>query len=234
MMWDMDAHQKQERRGSPRPGSPKKKGAGCAIFAIVMVVVAVVVVVAGAIMTFMFARKAHVAEFEDRMEYAETMLADSRAMMAGDRDESGLVMLSEESIGKIPATDFGDELSREHFIAVVTDEHATDLMRKQFAEKANGARVKWLLKVGDVSAPSSSGQIKASLSMPYRISRGNGWSGSSVSVRADFGPDAVDELMKVRRGQWVTLEGQLALEGNGRAARIVAARVVKRGAEMEE
>ena len=118
-------------------------------------------------------------------------------------------------------------MSREHFVAVMADDAATDLMRKQFAEKANGMRVKWLLRVVDVAAADSNGAIKASLTMPYRITQGNGWSGSSVSVRAEFGPDAVDDLMKIRRGQWVTVEGELAIESNGRGARRLGGRVVE-------
>jgi len=222
MIEDMEPHQKQERRHGQ-----EKKTAGCAIGAVICVGVAVVVVLVGAFFMYFLARKATVMEGQARMEQAETMLAASEPMMMGAGDETGLVMLTAESVGKISATDFGDELSREHFVAVMADDHATDLMRKQFAEKANGLRVKWLLRVGDVAAPGSSGEIKASLSMPYRISQGSGWSGSSVSVRAEFGPDAVDDLMKVRRGQWVTVGGELAVESNGRGARLLGARVVE-------
>jgi len=219
MMEDMEPHQKQERSHSQ-----EKKTAGCAIFAVIIVGVAVAVVVVGAVVMMVWTRKAAMVEGEAAMPYAETLFGASEAAHAAG-EEAGMVMLSADSIGKISATDFGDELSREQFVAVMADDQATDLMREQFEEKANGMRVKWLLRVEEVAAPDSKGAIKASLGMPYRIRTGSGWRGSSVSVKAEFGPDAVDDLLKVRRGQWVTLQGKLAIDSNGRGARILAARV---------
>jgi hypothetical protein len=160
---------------------------------------------------------------------AERAEAFSRSAgpMSVDGDDSGMVFISRESIGSMSAADIGDELSREQYIANAVDEHATDLMRKQFAQKANGMQVKWLLQVVDVSAPDSNGTIRAALSMPYRISRGSGWGGSSVSVRAEFAEDAVDALMKVRREQWVTVAGELQMDSDGRGVRLLGARVVE-------
>lgn len=223
MIEAMDSRQKQERRNGQQ-----KKGSGCVIIAVILVAVAILAVLVGAFFMFFWARKAVVMEGEEQMVRAEAMQMASESRLMRNGDEEGLVMLTEELIARMSATDFGDGLSREHFVAAVLDDHATDLMRKQFAEKANGMRVSWLLRVDDVSAPDSNGAIRAPMSMPYRIAQGHGgWAGSSVSVIAEFGPDAVDDLLKVRRGEWVKVEGELKLESNGRSARILGARVVE-------
>ena len=50
---------------------------------------------------------------------------------------------------------------------------------------------------------------------------------SSISIQVEFPPEAADDLMRVRRGQWLTVTGKLALEDRNRNARIKEARVAK-------
>jgi hypothetical protein len=93
--------------------------------------------------------------------------------------------------------------------------------------RADGLDVSWLLRIENVRSPVEDRPIEATFSMPYMITRGPHWrSSSSISVQAEFPADAVDKLMAVRRGDWVTVAGKVRVEARGRGARIEAARLV--------
>ena len=38
--------------------------------------------------------------------------------------------------------------------------------------------------------------------------------GSSVTVQCEFGPEVRSHLLNLRRGDWITIEGQLSFDGS--------------------
>ena len=109
-------------------------------------------------------------------------------------------------------------LTREQFIVHSIDSNATDLMRAEFAKTANGTTVRWLLLTDDIRDQNN--RIQGSFSIPYEIHRDHGMSGSSISVTCSFQDASRDSLLKVRRGDWVLIQGKLSFDGSGRSARI--------------
>lgn len=202
-----------------------KKGGGCGLVAVIGGVVLLIAVVPIAILMLLWTRKATVMDEAETMERAESVLQASAPYDPNSGREQNGVVITESRLASLAVADFGSELSREQFIAVMTDDHATDLTRQQFKAKADGQQVEWLLKVRDVDAPGSDGSIKAEFKIPYSVSYGgHSMMSSSLTVRAEFPPEAVDDLEQVRREQWVTVAGSLKVEQP--CARIRSARLV--------
>lgn len=131
---------------------------------------------------------------------------------SGNADERGSVTLTPESIASYSAADSVTGLTREHFVAMVADNNTTALARETFAKRANGQVVRWLLRISDVSEQSESPRLIADFELPYRIMNGpHGWTGSSIGIRAEFPEGERERLLKLRRGDWVTVEGSLRL-----------------------
>jgi hypothetical protein len=132
---------------------------------------------------------------------------------SGDKEES--VVLTADSFGRYSPADFGSGLTREHFVALMADQNATNLARQTFTKQATGQVVRWLLKTGDVQEADEAGGLMANFGLPYRIQTGpNGWTASSLTILAQFPAIERDRLLKLRRNDWVTVEGRLQLDSS--------------------
>jgi hypothetical protein len=150
---------------------------------------------------------------ESRRGQAEVDRAGAIAFASQSDDKEESVVLDRDSFGRYSPAEFGSGLTREHFVALMADQNATELARQTFTRNASGQVVRWLLKTGDVKAAGESGLLVAEFGLPYRIQSGpNSWSGSSLTIRAEFPAAERDRLLALRRNDWVTVEGRLQLE----------------------
>jgi hypothetical protein len=192
--------------------SETKRG-GCSVWIILLLlVVPVFCVMIPGLLWMKHSRSAsHRAEQE-----AEAARTRGIAFASSSGDEQESVTISPAQFGRYSPADFGSGLSREHFVALMADDHATELARQTFTRNANGQPIRWLLKTGDVEEEEgNSGALVATFELPYRIQTGHGsWSGSSLSIRAEFGADERERLLMLRRSDWVTVEGRLQLADN--------------------
>jgi hypothetical protein len=153
-------------------------------------------------------------------EYA-TELAEQVAMTEA-ADRAGTIVFQEGAIPRFPPHKSGDELTREQFVALMLDEHATDLARKSFEETARDTTVNWLLHTEDIF--DSNGTLQGHFTLPYEIKHGRGMRGSSLTVNCEFQEESKDSLLNVRRGDWVVVQGTLSFAGQ--QASIKEARIV--------
>ena len=137
-------------------------------------------------------------------------------------DREGTVVFQEGAIPRFQAHKSGEELTREHFVALMIDDHATELARKAFQETAHDTTVTWLLHTNDISE--HKGALQGFFTLPYEIRHGHGSRGSSVSVNCEFAEESRDSLLNVRRGDWVVVQGKLSFDGH--QAAIKEARVL--------
>lgn len=154
-------------------------------------------------------RKEHSLE-EARMRAAEVARMD-RAVLFPDGE-----------IPDFPPHRRGEEVTREEFVALMIDDLATELARREFQKTADGAPVRWLLETRDISG--GDGALRGNFTLPYWIVSGNRRQGSAVNLDCEFLPESRDALLRVRRGDWVVVEGRLSFDG--RDAAITEARLV--------
>jgi hypothetical protein len=188
-----------------------KKRSGCSALVIVLILGLLLLgLIVSSIFWFMSARVSRDrAALENHRSHAERIAFASES---GDERES--VKLSADSYPRYSAADLSAGLSREHFVALMADQNATELARQTFTATANGQTVRWLLKTSNVSQANDTGPILADFQLPYRIQTNpQSWTGSSLSVRAEFPPSERERLVVVRRNDWVTVEGRLELKG---------------------
>ena len=200
----------------------ESKTAGCSVLTILAVLGAIAVAVV-ALAAVLYTRARTVNQQQDHKARVEKI-----AFASAGGDERRGVTLSADAVGRYSPAEFGAGLTREHFVAIMSDGRATALARQAFAERANGQVVRWLLKAAEVRAASDPDRLEAELQLPYRIKTGpNGWTGSSLVIRAEFPPDQRDRLLGIRREDWATVEGRLQLDGAN--IRLLDARVVMPG-----
>lgn len=200
----------------------ESKTAGCSVLTILAVLGAIAVAVV-ALAAVLYTRARTVNQQQDHKARVEKI-----AFASAGGDERRGVTLSADAVGRYSPAEFGAGLTREHFVAIMSDGRATNLARQAFAERANGQVVRWLLKAAEVRQSSDPDRLEAELQLPYRIKTGpNGWSGSALTIRAEFPPGQRDRLLGVRREDWATVEGRLQLDGA--SIRLLDARVVLPG-----
>ena len=192
----------------------KSSGSGC-LTAVILVIVLGGVGVVG-IFALFYTRAAKVHEMAGEEA--------TRIGMAAEVAEEGTIVFQQNNIPRFPPHQEGQELTREQFVAHSIDSHATDLMRAEFAKTANGASVKWLLRTEDIRDRNEA--IEGTFSLPYEIRHRHGMNGSSVNVSCTFIEENRDSLLKVRRGDWVLIQGKLSFNGHGNSARIEEARIL--------
>lgn len=197
-------------RGTPGPAATPKKtsGKGCLIAVLVVPAVFIILAILFLALTFTRSREAAHAAAEARIELA----ADSREA----------VELSEAQLREIPPFTRGGTLSREQLIAHSNDDRATKLSRESFTRDTEGLTVAWSMMTQDISETEQG--IRGSFEIPYKIRRGNSTRGSSIQVRAEFPNSARDELITLRRGDWVIIEGKLNYQGEQSPVRPVLTR----------
>lgn len=180
----------------------KNSGSGCLTAVIVLVVLAIIGLIGLVGLIYM---RAGVSR-----EYA-TELAEQVAMTEA-ADRNGTIVFQDGAIPRFPPHKSGDELTREHFVALMLDEHATELARKSFEETARDTTVSWLLRTEDIF--DSNGTLHGHFTLPYEIRHGHGMRGSSLTVNCEFQEESKDSLLNVRRGDWVVVQGTLSFDGH--------------------
>lgn len=181
----------------------QKNGSGCLI-AVVLMVVLTGVGIFGVIGMF-FMKASH-----------------NEAERPGIEISGNPIVFQEGSFPRFPPHKRGEVLSREQFAALMIDDNATALAQKALQESANGAVVNWLLNTNDITE--RNGTPEGRFSLPYEIRDGHSMRGSTISIRAEFSPEGRDSLLKVRRGDWVHVQGTLSFDGQ--KATITEARIV--------
>jgi Arc/MetJ family transcription regulator len=184
----------------------KSKGCPAVIILIVLAVLALLAIPALAFLMYFMKRNAVHEEIQTRE------VEVSRAMAAAGLGAEGHAIHFQE--GQMPrlSAEIGDELSSKAFVAFEIDANATSLTKEAFVQSANGRTVRWLLSVSNIEASDEGDGLEGDFALPYYIHRDNGYSGSSVSVRAFFPGGEKTALSRLRREDWVTIEGRLELK----------------------
>ena len=199
----------------------KSKGCPAAILFVALGVLALLAVPGLAFLMYFMKRNAMQEEIQTRE------VEVSRAMAASGSDaEDHAIHFQEGQMPRISA-EIGDELSSKAFVAFEIDTNATSLTKEAFVQSANGRTVRWLLNVSNIEASDEGDGLEGDFALPYYIHSDNGYSGSSVSVRAFFPGSEKASLSHLRREDWVTIEGRLELK-EGRTAVLRDAKVVDR------
>jgi hypothetical protein len=164
----------------------KGNSSGCIGVTIILVIVLGILGVAGVFYLFNAKRSSH------------AVLPSMRA------EESTTLVFQEGAIPRFPFPQPGDTISREHFVAFMIDEAATELSKESFRKVANQAKVRWNLQTRNVA--DRGGVLLGQFELPWEIRNGSSINGSSAQVSAN--------LLKLRRGDWVVVAGELSFDGN--------------------
>ena len=172
----------------------QKRKSGCLV-AVIVIVVAFVVVVGG----ILFVLVAKSSDSPDKPTLHR-------------EDAPKVLVFREDALPTLPFPIAGEELSREQFVSFSIDENATQLAKEEFRRIANQAKVRWELRTSNISE--NGGQLQGQFELPWEIRYENGSSSSAIQVRCEFLPESRSRLLNLRRGDWITIEGQLAFDGN--------------------
>ena len=195
----------------------KNNSVGCLIAAIVLIVLALI----GGAVSLLFWNTKRV-EFEESAEVARSERPASLFAEDGGSEEGALVLQRDE-LRKLPAPTAGEEITREHVLSYFIDQDATDLSREAFREVGEGAAVSWLLQTDNIS--DRNGVLHARFSLPWQLREHNSTTSSTIHLDAEFGEESRADLIKLRRGDWVTVAGTLSFE-SGNTVVIKGARLV--------
>lgn len=185
----------------------ESKTAGCSVFTILGVLLVIAVGVIALLLAFCSVRQRSVRH------HPASPVSPTLAFSSTSGDEQETVTLTPEVLGRWSPADVAGGLTREQFVAMMSDSKATELARKAFVERANGQVVRWLLKAVEVREAAEGG-LTADFQLPYRIqTHPNSWTGSALTIQAEFAPEQRERLIEVRREDWTTVEGRLELDG---------------------
>ena len=202
---------------------PTKAPAKSNFAIIILVVFGVLALLAIPVLLFgIFAVKRNSASKE---HHAEADLARLQMMMYGSTEDAHVIHFK-EGFRPRSVEEIGDELSRESFVEFTIDSNATSLSREAFIKKAKGRKVRWLMRVNDITTTGDGG-LSGQFDMPYMIQNENGGAtGSAVSIHASFPSTEEGALTRLSRNDWVTIEGQLELR-SGYVPSLLDAKVVE-------
>jgi hypothetical protein len=198
--------------------SPKTKGCSTVVILIVFGVLALLAIPVVLFGVFTMKRSSVSKE-----HYAEAELTQSPMIELKSTDDAREIHFK-EGFRPRSVAEIGDELNRESFVEFFIDSDATTIGREAFIKKVNGRKVRWLMRVSDITTASDGG-LSGQFKLPYKIHSETGYSGSEVSIHAMFPPSEEGALTRLRRNDWVTIEGRLELK-NGYLASLLDATVV--------
>ncbi|HEX5790458.1 MAG TPA: hypothetical protein VFY13_04855 [Luteolibacter sp.] len=188
----------------------KSKGCPAVIIFIVLGVLALLAIPVLAFLMF-FMKRTTISDEHRAHEMMEHAII-SRGSGQDAADESNEIHFKEGAMPRGIA-EIGDDLSREAFVGFTLDSNATTLAKEAFIKNANGRTVRWLVRVGDITADPNGG-LSGQFELPYKIHSENGWTGSSVSLHAAFPDSEKAALTQLNRNDWVTIEGRLEMKGS--------------------
>ncbi|MCF7676274.1 MAG: hypothetical protein K9N23_09685 [Akkermansiaceae bacterium] len=152
-------------------------------------------------------------------------MTEQKAIAANARHaQDGTVVFQAGRLPTIAPHQAGKPVSREQFMALMIDEHATALARETFLKSADQSPVKWRLHTSDIS--DHEGQLTGNFSLPYQIRSNKSSTGSSISIKCEFAEESRDRLLAIRCGDWVTVQGKLSFSANSRSGVIKEARIL--------
>lgn len=197
----------------------KDRSAGCLVAAVIAILVCGIL----AAVSFLYlARDSQAMESDTSMESVK--LEDPMIAFESGNEE-GAVVFKREELRRFSVPKAGEEITREHVVSFFIGEGTTELARSAFREAAEGASVSWLLRTAEVFE--QDGLLKAHLQLPWQIKEGRSTSSSAIRVDAQFVESSRADLLKLRRGDWITVQGDLAFRGDDlvlKDARLVAER----------
>lgn len=185
---------------------------GCVALAAVLIAVAIGVVLLGVI----FFSKARVAHAVDVAELRMTELRMTEEYGGGD-----MVVFSHGRRPTLSLPEAGQPVTREQYVAYLNDDRATKLARESFREVADQSEVRWSLRTVDIS--SDNGQLRGEFEVPWQIRHDHGSTGGSLQMACEFVETSRKELLGLRRGDWVMVQGKLVFKGE--RARLIEARI---------
>ena len=106
----------------------------------------------------------------------------------------------------------GQSVSREQFVALKADPHATKLSRKTFQESANQCPVEWRLEAFEIS--DNNGTLTGSFRIPYQFQSGHSSQSNSIEIICEFTEESREGLLNIRRNDWVTVQGTLTFQND--------------------
>ncbi len=185
----------------------RKSGAGCFIIAAIL---GVVVIGACAIFV-LFLGKVRMTESHEAAIMSE--LHDSAESRSATGDARDQIVFTEANRPKMSVPRPGEEVTREQFAAYMIDDAATELARESFRKVTDQAEIRWNLRLKQIA--DRNGKLHGEFELPWMIRHGHGSSSSSFNINVWFDEAGRDALLKLRRGDWVTVEGRLSyVKGN--------------------
>lgn len=196
----------------------KKTKVGCLTAAGVVAVVALLGLLAAFVGVRWAGTKAKEVIEKERLEQLEAQRAAEAELLAMQP-----LTVDQSDAESFAPLEPGESVTIERFLISMGDAGATELAKQDFREKADGAPVEWRLRLVNVL---ESGQgIMAEMQLPYKVVEESDGSHTSVlQVKGLFLDDSRDELLKLRRDQWMRVGGKLSLDESG--VQILDARVI--------
>ena len=191
----------------------RARGTGGGCIALVAVLIAAAIGVA--LLAFMLFSRARVVHNVELLEPPGV-----------EENGGGTVVFSHGTRPVLTLPGDGQPVTLEQYVAYLNDDRATKLARESFRQAADQARVRWLLRNRDISG--RDGRLYGEFEVPWRILHDHGSSGGSVHMACAFVETSREDLMGLRRGDWVTVDGTLVFDGE--RARINEARIVSEAA----
>jgi hypothetical protein len=186
----------------------RNTSSGCST-ALVIVVAVIGLAGLGLFLSIFFLKSSH--ESLEQAHLKESTLISSHSQ---EFDHENQVTFSTDALPRYEKYQQGEALTRELFVAFTLDDDTTMLARQNFETIAEGAPVTWLLKVHELREASD--QIFGQMEIPYLIvspgDSSRSW--SSVSVTCAFAASEKENLLIVRKGEWLTVSGTLTLQNN--------------------
>ncbi|MGD7653104.1 MAG: hypothetical protein ACQCXQ_07815 [Verrucomicrobiales bacterium] len=175
-------------------------GCGIAVFAILLAFLIAVFLIVG-----LFTKV--------RSKHHEALTAEVEAIAHNAREATaGSIILNAGDTANIPPYTGTSPLTREQYLAFMTDSGMTALARSEFRSRATDTTVSWQLRVRDIR--DSGGEIRAKFSIPYQIQSANQTTASTIQIDATFSEASRELLLPVRQGDWLQVEGRISFKND--------------------
>lgn len=194
---------------------------GCVVVAVMVAALGVIGVMAvvgvntrQAAKTEQMVKEAQAAESVRRHEKAEARRLEARKAEEEKVEvlPEYVVQLKEEAWPPYERRKAGAPLSMEEFVASRIDETSTNLVKTIFRENSEGAAVRFQMKAIDVYKVRDQLQGDFAVEFAYWKTGEKKPQRGSVTVRCDFANTSANELLDIRRGTLVTVQGTYSMK----------------------
>jgi hypothetical protein len=185
----------------------RKGGSNAGCFIVAVVIGALVLL--GGIFGFYLLAKVRVVESHEAV--AISKMPEPAVAYAGSSDPQGGMVFTEAARPMLSVPAPGEPVTLKIFAAYMIDDNATELAKDSFRKVADEAEVSWRMRLRQLT--NRGGSLRGEFDVPWQIRHGHGSSGSSFAVGVEFEEAGREALLELRRGDWVTVEGQLSLAG---------------------